>query len=257
MKYSHKSKTVWKYTYSCVSIVIFLNCFESIDFKCTVLFVVVVVVVVVCSYSFELCRGINSKWAIFEYFEYMGTLREGVLTVTKISAWILHRMRNVLDNICRENQNTHLWSVTFYFRKWCRLWDNVEKCGGARETPDNMAHARCMLNKQDYTRAQIHAHTVLPITFPRQQWFREHVLSVTLLHVVTWRFVGTQYVFDLCTSDQTSCHVAKRTGRLGVNVVRPVLNCLWTPASCFPSSPAIFTPVPAEVLLVILAISSL
>jgi hypothetical protein len=31
------------------------------------------------------------------------------------------------------------------FRKSCRLWDNVEKYGGAREAADNTARARYML----------------------------------------------------------------------------------------------------------------
>jgi len=43
---------------------------------------------------------------------------------------------------------THiLCSVTFFSRKSCRLWDNVEKYGGAGQpTDDNMAHAHCMLD---------------------------------------------------------------------------------------------------------------
>jgi hypothetical protein len=52
-----------------------------------------------------------------------------------------------------------LCSVTFY-RKSCRLWDNVENFGRAREaTNDNIAHARCILDKQGYTRAPTHTHT--------------------------------------------------------------------------------------------------
>jgi len=40
-----------------------------------------------------------------------------------------------------------LYSVTFFFRKSCRLWENVEKyfrVGQAAD--DNMAHAHCMLD---------------------------------------------------------------------------------------------------------------
>jgi len=42
---------------------------------------------------------------------------------------------------------THiLCSVTFY-RKSCRLWDNVEKMFRAGQaTDDNMAHAHCVLD---------------------------------------------------------------------------------------------------------------
>jgi hypothetical protein len=39
------------------------------------------------------------------------------------------------------------------------LWDNVEKCGRAREaTNDNMAHTCFMLDKQGYTDAHAHTH---------------------------------------------------------------------------------------------------
>ena len=47
---------------------------------------------------------------------------------------------------------THiLCSVTFFSRKSCRLWDNVERyCRAGQATDDNMAHARCMLGNQRY-----------------------------------------------------------------------------------------------------------
>jgi hypothetical protein len=34
-----------------------------------------------------------------------------------------------------------------FFRKSCRLWDNVEKYGGAREDAENVSPARCILDK--------------------------------------------------------------------------------------------------------------
>jgi len=49
--------------------------------------------------------------------------------------------------ICRENQNTH-FIFNVFFRKSCRLWDNVEKsCRSDEATDDNenMAHALFML----------------------------------------------------------------------------------------------------------------
>ena len=55
-----------------------------------------------------------------------------------------------------EKIKTHiLCSVTFY-RNSCRLWDNVEKCGGTREATDDntMTHACCMLDKQGYKRSR-------------------------------------------------------------------------------------------------------
>ena len=53
----------------------------------------------------------------------------------------------------KTNQNRHFMPGNFFFRKSCRLWDNTEKYGGTKKTTDNMAHARCMLDKYDWARA--------------------------------------------------------------------------------------------------------
>jgi len=40
-----------------------------------------------------------------------------------------------------------LFSIFFFFRKSCRLWDNVEKlCKAEQATDDNMVHAHCVLH---------------------------------------------------------------------------------------------------------------
>jgi hypothetical protein len=64
-----------------------------------------------------------------------------------ISCSLLLRMRNVSDKRCSclENQNTH-FVFSDFFRKSCRLCDNVEKyCRAGQATDDNMAHRRCMM----------------------------------------------------------------------------------------------------------------
>jgi hypothetical protein len=83
---------------------------------------------------------------------------------------------------------THILCSGTLFPKSCRLWDNVNKCGGAREAADNMA-ARSMPHARKHTSAPMHSHTharkhsrahaytqnyVIFIGFPRKQWFREH-----------------------------------------------------------------------------------
>ena len=73
-----------------------------------------------------------------------GTLREEVFIFVKVSPRVLLGMRNVSNKSCGENQNTH-FTFNKFFRKLCV--DNVEKCGGASEAADNVAHARCMLDK--------------------------------------------------------------------------------------------------------------
>jgi len=53
-------------------------------------------------------------------------------------------MKNIPDKSCKENQNTLLCSVTFFWKSY-RLWDNVEIYRRAGQGTDgNMAHAHCM-----------------------------------------------------------------------------------------------------------------
>jgi hypothetical protein len=53
-------------------------------------------------------------------------------------------MRNVSNESCTENQTTH-FMFSNVSQKSCRLGDNVEKCGGAREAADdNTAAGRMM-----------------------------------------------------------------------------------------------------------------
>jgi hypothetical protein len=63
-----------------------------------------------------------------------------------ISRSVLLKMRSVSHKICRENQNTHFtFSNFFFFRKLCRLWDNEQRYGKARQpTDDNILRRMCM-----------------------------------------------------------------------------------------------------------------
>jgi hypothetical protein len=122
--------------------------------------------------------------------------KDALFTSMTISRWILLRMRNVSNESCTEHQNTHFMFRNF-FRKPFRLWDNVSKYVGARDSArwqnGGAFHA---------TRAQTHAsaraaptpsHThasthlrvqtrtqkfVTLVAFPRQQWIRERA-SIT------------------------------------------------------------------------------
>jgi len=45
-----------------------------------------------------------------------------------------------------EKIKTYIVCPITVFRKWCHLWDNVEKyCGAGQATDDNTAHAHWML----------------------------------------------------------------------------------------------------------------
>jgi hypothetical protein len=50
-----------------------------------------------------------------------------------------------------EKIKTHILCSVTFFRKSCRLWDNVGKyCRVGRATDGNMAHARCVLDTYGY-----------------------------------------------------------------------------------------------------------
>ena len=69
---------------------------------------------------------------------------------------------------------THILCSITFFRKSCRLWDNVEKYGRARQATDDNITRRmrfaCWIAKATDT----HSEYEILIAFPRQQWFREH-----------------------------------------------------------------------------------
>jgi hypothetical protein len=106
-----------------------------------------------------------------------GTLHEGLCTFVIICRWILLRIRNVSDKSCRENRKSH-----FMFNNSCRLWDNVEKYGIARQATDDNIIRRmrfaCWITKATHT----HTHTeyVILTAFARQQWLRERVSMLRL-----------------------------------------------------------------------------
>jgi hypothetical protein len=72
-----------------------------------------------------------------------------------------------------EKIKTHFMVNSFFFRKSCRLGDNVEKYGTATQATDDNIIRRmrfaCWITKATDT----HSEYVIIIAFPRQQWLRE------------------------------------------------------------------------------------
>jgi len=68
-----------------------------------------------------------------------------VRTFMAIFLWIRLRMANITDKHVTENQNTNFISnKNFFFSKFCRLWDDLEKYGTARRaTGDNIIRRMC------------------------------------------------------------------------------------------------------------------
>jgi len=76
-----------------------------------------------------------------------GTLHNDQYTFFIISRSFLLIMRNVSDNIYRDNQNTHFLFNNYFFVKCavCEIvWNKYFTSGQA--TDDNMAHAHCLLD---------------------------------------------------------------------------------------------------------------
>ena len=104
-------------------------------------------------------------------------------TILVISRSFLLRMRNVSDESYRENQKTHVvFSKDFFFRKLCRLWDNLEKyCRAGQVT---MTIWRMPIAGYKSTNSG----SVIVIVFPLQQWLHESasVLPFTYKVVQIW-----------------------------------------------------------------------
>jgi hypothetical protein len=88
-------------------------------------------------------------------------------------------MRNVSDRNCRENQNTHFCSVTFFFWNSCLFWGNVEKYGGTRQATDDNIIRRMRLACLITRIIDRHSDYVILIAFELQQCLRERA-CVTL-----------------------------------------------------------------------------
>ena len=117
----------------------------------------------------------------------------------RVSRYILLRMRNFLDKFVKKIETRVLSSVTFFFKS-CRLWDNVEKCGGALGAINDVTirriRATCWISKAAWTHAQAHAnapghthartHTkcITFIAFPRQQCFRKRASLLRYTYIV-------------------------------------------------------------------------
>jgi hypothetical protein len=71
-----------------------------------------------------------------------------------VSRWTLLKVKNILDNLSRKNQNTYFMFSTFFFpRKSCVLLESVEKIGQSQTDHRwkyNTTHALCVLDNESY-----------------------------------------------------------------------------------------------------------
>ena len=76
-----------------------------------------------------------------------------------------------------EKIRTHILCSIIFARKLYRLWDNVEKCGGASQAAEYGACAQAHVWAPPPTHTHTQKYVVL-IAFPRQQWFRKRVITL-------------------------------------------------------------------------------
>ena len=99
-------------------------------------------------------------------------LYNGDQYIFSIISWSVPlRMRNVSDKGRRENRKKHiLCSITFFFRKSCRLWDHVEKYCSAGQATIWRMHISCCIPKNTHT----HTLRICNVTaLLLQQWLHE------------------------------------------------------------------------------------
>ena len=95
----------------------------------------------------------------------MGTLHDILCTFIITSRSTFLRMRNVLDQSCRENQNT--FYVHKLYRKSYGLWD-VKKYFTAKE--DNGANIIWRMRNSFWMIKGTDTEYVILVTFPRERW---------------------------------------------------------------------------------------
>jgi hypothetical protein len=134
-----------------------------------------------------------------------GTLHEDRCIFVIISCFVIHRVGNVTDKSCRENQ-THVACSVTVFRKLCHLWDNVEKYFTASRPQMTIRHMRiaCCIpkgykhtlkirNNYCFSTVTMVAHVTLYAHCPScliLSMFRRLSFSIVSLHSV---FVINQY----------------------------------------------------------------
>jgi hypothetical protein len=144
-----------------------------------------------------------------------GTLREEVFTFMTESDLILLRKGNILDESCRENRNTHFMFNNFFptsapfLRKCRKMWWRPR----GHKWRHNMAHTRCILDKQGYMNA------------------RTCIRPRTWAHACARKQICNIYWFSMATMIREGSSILRYTYvvLLAVSIILPNV---WLP-SCF------------------------
>ena len=103
---------------------------------------------------------------------------------------VLLRKRNVSDKTCRENQNTDFVFSKFFCSLSCRLWENAEKCGRARQSTDDNIIRRMRIACWTSKALDTHSEYVILLVFSKATR-----VTRTFLHVKFPVLFIPRYVF--------------------------------------------------------------
>jgi hypothetical protein len=133
-----------------------------------------------CTGNYKVLYKVSSCWNFFKIKKHVRVLsHEDRYKYLITSRSVLRRIRNVSDESCRENQNTHFVCSTFFPPEICAVGNNVGKYSRAGQATDgDMAHARCVTGD---VRLQIQSDYVIPIAFPLLPRLHERVSCYVLL----------------------------------------------------------------------------
>ena len=116
-------------------------------------------------------------------------------TFTVISCWKLRRMGNISYRNFRKNK-THFVFNNFFFRKTCRLWDNVEKYGRTRKvTSDKRRGTVTIRLARQIIKARIQTTCHTQYTWDRSIYVP--LVNRTTLQVFVTYLTGALYVHPL------------------------------------------------------------
>ena len=148
-----------------------------------------------------MCRGNQRLIKIWQESRYFTWRR--LIYVFIISLPVLLRRRDVSDKSCRENRNT-FYIQFILFRKFCRVWDNVEKyrrTGATKRSQMTIWRMRiaCCIPKVTNKHSE---YVTFNYFFPLQQWLPERASMLRYKHIAC--IIGKCIGF---ASEILHCHV--------------------------------------------------
>ena len=131
-------------------------------------------------YFVDLWKICRENWSLIQIWQDQRYFTWRPIHILIISCFILLTMRNVSDQVCRQN-TTHIFCLINVFQKSCRLWNHVKNMvqpDRPRKTIWCMRLA-CWMTKATKTRPEY----IILIAFPLQQWVHERAWMLRYTYI--------------------------------------------------------------------------